>query len=353
MNHPLFHTRPFLSYLAGWMVLALLQTLVSVQALDMNVERGLEDAFLSHMWGAALGLSIWYALAFHIFKHSFFTGLVHHLALGGAFALLWAGGIYTFFATLYADNPMTLHYLQIANPWRLTVGVIYYIMLAMGYALMHSVEALRERVSNEARLQGLLHQSELALLKSQLNPHFLFNSLNSVSALISLDPGKAENMVGSLAEFLRYSITAPAHASLPLEDEVRNARRYLSIEQIRFGDKLTYRDEIAPECRQIRVPTMLLQPLFENAVKHGAAECVGPALITTLAYIEQDYLHIEIRNTLERPSTRKGTGLGLRNVRDRLRLFYGEGKSRLQCGPEENSFIVHMVLPKEIPATGS
>lgn len=349
MNHPIFKIRAFLAYLLVWLLLAVVQCAISVEFLEVSLDKALLDAVLSHLWGAALGISVWYALAYHVFKHHWLPALVHHFVQGSAFAALWAGGIYTVLSTIYAEDADSLKILQMANPWRVAAGAIYYGMLVLVYSLLHSLNALRERIENEVNLKGLLHQSELNLLKSQLNPHFLFNSLNSVSALVEIDPGKAQRMIASLAEYLRYSIAGPAHASTSLEEELGNARRYLSIEQIRFGDKLSYSDHVPAPCLAIKVPSMLLQPLYENAVKHGAAECVGPARIDTSAELLQGYLHLQIRNTLERPSTRKGTGLGLRNVRERLRLFYGDGKARMQTSLEDHCYTVSIVVPNDIP----
>jgi two-component system, LytTR family, sensor kinase len=349
MRHPIFQSRTFIIYMLVWLGLALTQTIISIKTLGTPMEAALLDGLLAHLWAAALGISLWYALAYHVFKQTLLSNSLHlfvdHFLLGGTYALLWAGGIYTVFTTLYADDPGALAILQSAHPWRLGAGIIYYALLVLTYSLFNSMHALRERIENEARLQSLLHQSELSLLKSQLNPHFLFNSLNSVSALVELDPEKAQHMITNLAEFLRYSISAPAHSHVTLEEELKYNRRYLSIERIRFGDKLSCHEEIASECLQAKVPAMLLQPLYENAIKHGTAECLGPAHIRTMVTLEQNYLHLTISNTVERPSTRKGTGMGQRNVRDRLRLFYGEGKVRMQTQLAADCYTVDIYLP--------
>ena len=328
-------------------MLAVGQFLLLVQVLHLPWELSLLDALISHLWVAALGISIWYVLAYHVFKHSFYTALLHHIVLIFLFAFGWSGSLLTIFATLYSDDPQTLQTLQSLHPWRLAIGGLYYILLVLVYSLFRSMTSLRERIESEVRLREMLQRSELNLLKSQLNPHFLFNSLNSLSALISFAPEKAEKMVSSLAEYLRYSIAAPAHSCIPLEDELKNNRLFLSIEQIRFADKLQLQESIDPATLHVKVPAMILQPLYENAIKHGVSESISPTVLSTTIQLQNEYLTIEISNTLERPSTRKGTGLGLRNVRERLRLLYGAQKSRVQQTATPTHFSVQLFLPKD------
>ncbi len=352
MNHPIFQTRAFLAYMVAWLVLAASQAGIVTLFLGVPLENAALDALASHLWAAALGLSLWYALAYHVFKHELSTALLHHVVLGTAYAFIWAEGTRAGLGSVYANNPTAQTWLDLAHPWRIAAGFIYYTLLVLTYSLFHSMSALHERIANESRLQSLLHQSELSLLKSQLNPHFLFNSLNSVSALVELDPPKAQKMISSLADYLRYSISGSANATVPLEDELRNVSRYLSIEQIRFGDRLVCQDQISPDCLQVRVPSMILQPLYENAIKHGISECRKGAVIETVAQRVDDYLMFEIRNSLEKESTRKGTGLGQRNVRERLRLFYGEGKSRMTVTSDNGLYSVKLYIPLQVTAHG-
>lgn len=182
----------------------------------------------------------------------------------------------------------------------------------------------QEQQSRALRAGVLAKEAELALLRYQLNPHFLFNSLNSVSALVREDPDGAERMLNELSEFLRLALSRAAAGEAPLRDELDAARKYLAIEKIRFEDKLVVAFEIEAEAEGFRVPSLLLQPLIENAIKHGWQTSALPLQVTISARGTADRLRLEIGNT-GRLATKAGAGhgnggagIGLENVRRRL-----------------------------------
>ena len=152
-------------------------------------------------------------------------------------------------------------------------------------------------------------------------------------------------MIIALSEYLRYSISGKHDTFASLRAELENAQRYLEIERIRFGEKLALDFHVDRECYAAQLPAMILQPLYENAIKHGVYEATGKVNIVTLIELENDILKLSIANTHEgQTTTRKGAGLGLRNVRERLQMLYGE-RARVQVHSQEHLFEVQLSIP--------
>lgn len=232
-------------------------------------------------------------------------------------------------------------------PYRVGTGVFIYGLVILTYFLFLSLANLSEKNAKEARLESLVKETELKMLRSQINPHFLFNSLNSISSLTITDPEKARDMVVKLSEFMRYALARKDELPVSLQSELDNLRLYLDIEKVRFGDKLTIEEQIEPQSLDFKIPVMLLQPLVENAVKHGVYESTDTVKIFTQAKIIEDYIEIIIRNNYDtEPSLKKGTGTGLLNVSRRLELFYGN-KASIKTSKENGIFTVTLYIPRE------
>jgi LytS/YehU family sensor histidine kinase len=183
------------------------------------------------------------------------------------------------------------------------------------------------------------------MLRSQINPHFLFNSLNSISALTISNPEKARDMVIKLSDFMRYALSRKDDLPVSLKSELDSLRLYLDIEKIRFGNKLIIEEQIDKPCLNAMIPAMALQPLYENAVKHGVYESAETVVIKTIAKLSDGFLKIEISNNYDSDSTpRIGTGTGLSNVSRRLELFYG-AKSMMTYTKENGIFTVEIIIP--------
>jgi signal transduction histidine kinase len=178
----------------------------------------------------------------------------------------------------------------------------------------------------QVALQELAVSAQLAALRAQVNPHFLFNSLNSIAQLITTDPAKAEACVERLGEIYRYLLHR-AHADFtPLDDELKVAEAYLEIERARFGESLEIDEQIDPRARSMMLPSLILQPLVENAVKHGISPKLGGGRVTIEARVDNGDLRLAIRDTgvgIADEQRLFERGVGLRNVRDRLLHLYG------------------------------
>ncbi len=204
----------------------------------------------------------------------------------------------------------------------------------------------RDRQLRAAQLESRLHQARLEALRSQLNPHFLFNALHSIAELIHQDPGLAERLIVRLGELLRLVLETSNRAELTLGEELEFIRGYLDIEQMRLGERLRVQWDIASDVLPLRVPSLILQPLVENAIQHGIAAISAPGTLTLRARRDAGFLAIEITDTgpgvaknAERPQ-----GIGIANTRARLQGLYGDRQS-LELEQREAGTIVELRLP--------
>lgn len=200
------------------------------------------------------------------------------------------------------------------------------------YFFYHSLDRVQRMQIEQLRMAANVKEAELRALKSQVNPHFLFNSLNSLRALIDEDAPRAREAVTRLANILRYSLQSGQVETVLLKDELQAVEDYLALEQIRHEERLHVRWEVADEARLQPIPPMLLQTLVENAVKYGISTRREGGLVTISARIENDILNIRVSNPGElaspanQASAKAGssTGVGLRNASERIKLLYGD-----------------------------
>jgi two-component system, LytTR family, sensor kinase len=216
--------------------------------------------------------------------------------------------------------------------WGVFMGIFFYWVVVGAYAALHFRRLYAaERVSamelagRGASLEAELTRAHLDALRSQLRPHFLFNTLNAISVLASEDAGKARGMIVRLGSLLRRSLDEEQH-EVPLEEELRFLEDYLDIQRVRFGDRLAVTSVIDPAVTAARVPVLLLQPLIENALEHGAPEDGGTTSIVLRVVRDLDRIRVTIEDSGPGPSdgTGRRDGIGLRNTRERLRQLYGD-----------------------------
>jgi LytS/YehU family sensor histidine kinase len=192
------------------------------------------------------------------------------------------------------------------------------------------IQEFRRRRATEVealRLALVAQVAQLRTLRSQLNPHFLFNCLNGLRELIREDPERAERVITELAGLLRYTLEADRVETVPLSDEMHAVRQYLSLEKVRFEERLRLRIEIGTEALQVQVPPMLVQALAENALKHGIARLAEGGELAIEAHANGQQLEIVVTNPGSVSSGGSPTGVGLENARERLRLVYGGAAS--------------------------
>jgi hypothetical protein len=227
------------------------------------------------------------------------------------------------------------------------LGVILYGLAAAVNYLLIEAERVRQLQTRELETRLMAQDAELRMLRTQVDPHFLFNSLNSISALTSIDPAAARAMTLRLAAFFRHSLGLHADGKVLLARELELVRDFLAIEQVRFGERLRFESEVDAAAAACLVPTMLLQPLVENAVKHGIGQMIEPGLVRLRALRAGSLLRISVENDVD-PDTPciKGTGVGLDNVRRRLVTAYGHEAS-VHWSRDGATFRVELALPAE------
>ena len=242
----------------------------------------------------------------------------------------------------------------IITPERLfAVGTIYLWTFCLALTVVWATQVRGSAETAVARTEASLHRAEAAALRLQLNPHFLFNTLYSISSLVVLGrKEEAEEMIDLLSDFLRASLNADPMADVPLGQEIDTIDAYLGIEAARFGDRLEVEIHVDPRASEARVPNFILQPLAENAIKHGVAAMRGTSTVSVNAVCEEDILLLSVTNTSDgepqgaapEEAPRTSTGIGLANVRQRLANAYGD-RASLETGPVPGGHRALLRLP--------
>lgn len=231
----------------------------------------------------------------------------------------------------------------------------YWVLVGVAHSLAAMV-ALREREKQAVQLSANLTQAQLAGLRTQLQPHFLFNTLNSIAALIPQNAKLATEMVMNLSDLLRMTLREPQRGEIRLSEELTLLRHYVDIQRLRFGERLSFQVEASDEALCSFVPPLLLQPLVENAIRHGVEASEQTERITVRAHMEGDKLRLEVANTFSGESDESrlrasSTGVGLANTQARLKVQYGD-QQFFQAGPRtDGGFQVTMKFPARSTAT--
>jgi len=211
---------------------------------------------------------------------------------------------------------------------------LYYWTFVLALAACGLYFSFKDRAYRAMELEARLSQSQLQALKMQLHPHFLFNTLNTIAELVHVDPDAADRMITQLSALLRTALEAPNVQETPLSRELEFAQGYLEIERVRVGDRLTVRFEIDPETLSAQVPNLILQPLIENALRHGIAPCERGGAISIRAQRANGSLTMEVLDDGAGLPAKPRDGVGLSNCRARLAQLYGEDH-RFEIGPNQ------------------
>jgi sensor histidine kinase YesM len=239
-----------------------------------------------------------------------------------------------------------VHTLRVAMPLAVVFGLGAMVHGSLRERIQLMAERLHEKEITEERAQKLAAEARLRSLESRIHPHFLFNTLNSISSLIAVNPARAEQIVGRLAVLLRASLDTSHQPLIPLREELAMVESYVDIESVRFGGKLRGSLEVPAELRDAQVPPMSVQSLVENAVKHGIAPQSGGGEVTVTASAENGSLRIEVRDT--GPGFDLGAipaGHGLDSLVERLDALFG-AKARLNVLRRDGYSVVEMILPR-------
>ena len=348
LNNLLGNRRYLLVYFLIWIFISGIHIILLLFAHKFPFELVLTESLVSNFLLAFLGLGLLVSIFYSNIKHqALFTKIINHIILIIIFLGLWVIIDYLILSSSFKDNSGYLEYLRTTLSWRIGNGLLFCIMIIVTYYLLVFYQNFREKVVKESELRTLVKESELSSLKAQINPHFIFNSLNSISSLTIISPEKARDMIIKLSDFLRYSISNKDEQMTSLKDEMQNINRYLDIEKVRFGDRLKVVEDIDEQCMDKRLPGLILQPLVENAVKYGVYESVDQAKIEISTSCSEKALKIKIRNDYDPDLVvKKGEGIGLKNIESRLAIIY-KNENLMVINKSNNTFEAAIIFPQE------
>ncbi len=303
------------------------------------------DSLLFNVFFAFLGISLWYLVRYNKSNQNFISLLTSHLVSSLLIIGFWLLSGYLILKYSINDADYAL-FLDSSFPWRIVSGMFYYSLFILVYYVVVYYQDIQHKIKEESTLKTLIKEVELNALKNQINPHFLFNSLNSVSSLTITSPERAQEMIIKLSEYLRYSLSNKEQQVTTLETELENIKLYLEIEKIRFGDRLSFQFNCDNASLKATIPAMILQPLFENAIKHGVYESVETVDVVFNVKLHQSNLNISLVNDFDPEAKKtKGEGIGLKNTRERLFLIYKKNDI-LRINKAENKFIIDLNIPQ-------
>jgi sensor histidine kinase YesM len=347
MIHPILGNRfGKIAFTAWWVAIAAIHYVVLYFFYSISTVNAIADSLVWVVLFSMLSLGLWFWVRLSdIETQKPLSIAINHLGASVVSLLLIVSLHRYVLSLLFDDDNEYISFIDSSIPGRAIIGLFFYILIALVYYLIIYINNFREKLTREAELQALIKDAELSWLKLQVNPHFLFNSLNSVSSLTITSPEKAQDMITRLSELMRYSLRQSPGSMVSLKDELDSCKTYLEIEKVRFGNRLNYGITCCDECLEVQVPSMILQPIFENSIKHSVAQSADESTIKADIFISNGYLNVEVSNSLpDFPTSSQGTGVGLENIRRRLKLIYGTSEL-IQVRKEPNRFAVIITIP--------
>ncbi|MFA3782741.1 sensor histidine kinase [Melioribacteraceae bacterium 4301-Me] len=327
MTNPFISNKKILSsYILIWSFIIVVQFAVLSLIADAGLLNALIDSLVFNIIFFLLGISLWYTASFNSLEnYSILKITSNHLVAAVITSCIWVLLGYFLLQNLLIGNSSYLSFVYSTLIWRFLIGVLFYIIIvSVDYIIIYYYNFQEKRLK-EAELKSLVKEAELKSLKYQINPHFIFNSLNSISSLTISNPKKAQEMTIKLSSFLRNTLSKNEHQKSKLTDEISNAKLYLDIEKVRFEEKFEFIEKISESCLKLEVPSMILQPLLENAIKHGVYECLDKVTIVLSCKEEKGYMKITVENNFDPEAVpKKGEGIGIKNIRNRLKLIYNQ-----------------------------
>jgi len=305
-------------------------------------------------WWALIGSALW-KLGARVPAVTSFTAKVItiHITVAAALGvvhllLLWGVGYVTLGVSGYMSSALLWRYLMNLNRYGIEI-LIYGFLFGIIGIIQHEIRAQREKMKS-LELERQLSAAQLRALQMQLEPHFLFNTLNAITTLVELGrQPEAVEMLGHLNAILKTTLKRTTPEKVPLSQELEIVENYLAIEQVRFVDRLRVEIKVEPSVLDSLVPCFLLQPIVENAIRHGIAHCESNGLVQASARRDGNLLRLEVRDSgkILNGHGKPGNGIGLKNTRERLAHFYDKTYD-MKAGPlESGGFEVAIAIPYE------
>jgi len=348
MLNPLTTSKVFQRlYFTLWIIVAIIHGSLLYFVIGIDAWDAVMDALVFNLILSVAGYGIWFVVRFSgLDPGNAFNALITHLVSALLLVTVWLGAGYLVLKLFLGQETTHADFVMQTIYWRGAIGILLYALMVLNYYLMIFYQEYQEEKLRKSEMNRLLKESELSMLKAQINPHFIFNSLNSISSLTLTDPKKAHEMVVNLSSFLRYTISPQERKLVMLKQELDAINLYLSIEKIRFGDRLDVLMKCESASEESLIPNMILQPLVENAIKYGVYESTESNKVKISCESSKDALMITIVNDIEIGGVpKKGKGIGLQNVKSRLKLIY-EKEDLLTVERSDVQFSVKLLIPQ-------
>lgn len=337
--------RSWLLFGAWWLLWTIFHTWIILYT-GFSWKQAFTDGALSNLLLAFVCYAMSYSLRYYRpGKSNAFYLLPWVLILAG----LWLWGAKVIFNRIYAGNPEYLDFIHHTLPVRYCTGVLIIGCFMLLSWVWYYITTRQEDETRKRDIEKLAREAELAALRQQLQPHFLFNTLNSISALAGSQPEQARHMIQQLSDFLRGTLQKDEQQLIALSAELKHLELYLDIEKVRFGHRLKTAVHSDEKALQSLIPALLLQPVVENALKFGLYDTTGEVMIRIHAERTDGLLLIRISNPYDPRTARpqQGTGFGLRSVNRRLYLLFGR-HDLLHTQANETEFIVTIKVPQQV-----
>ena len=235
------------------------------------------------------------------------------------------------------------------DPEKMITGILFYALFFFLWSVLHFIYNYFERYNKSLKLEASIKEIELKNLKSQLNPHFIFNALNSIRALVDENPSKSKEAINQLSSILRNSLVTEKRGLTSFDEELKLVKDYLGLESIRFEERLRTEFDVDPESRDFLVPPLMIQTLVENGIKHGISKLTEGGLVQIKTRVDGDHLKIHVRNSgkfvINGHNKKEPGGLGLENTRQRLKLIYGDEASFRILSENDNFVLTEIIIP--------
>lgn len=303
------------------------------------------DSIVSNLFLAGSGWLIGNNMRYYLPGKEKYT---YVLAISWGFSGIWILLVRWILGYLFRMDMNYIHLLQNSMILRFGIGFLVLVSISCFCLIWFTQKEQSKWEARDRETEKGFREAELYKLRQQLQPHFLFNSLNSINALIGSKPELARNMIQQLSNFLRRTLKKEEQKWVVLEEELRYLELYLEIEKVRFGHRLSTERIMEEECKNMKIPPLLLQPVVENAIKFGLYDTTENICIRILARVQDRNLQIRIENPFdpETSTPKEGTGFGLSSIKRRLYLLFGR-RDLLETRSENNVFVTSITIPQE------
>ncbi len=332
-----------ITFISWWLVWIAVQAMV-ISSYSDSFSQIFIDSILCNVLLAGSCLLIINNMKFYLpQKERYWYVLIMSVVLSG----LWLFLVKTILRLFYKNDPSYLLFLDKSVYIRYVIGFLMIACMAIMSLLWYTLQEQQEANKRKEQAEQMTKDAELLKLRQQLQPHFLFNSLNSISALAGSQPEKARHMIQQLSDFLRGTLKRDEHQSVTLEEELHHLQLYLDIETVRFGQRLQTDIQVEETVKKMMIPSLLLQPIVENAIKFGLYDTIGEVMITLTAREENKQLQLTITNPFDEETavTTQGTGFGLASIHRRLYLLFAR-HDLLKTSKTDTIFTTSLLIPQ-------